>query len=113
MRGAIPFKQFLKLQSDWLIKQQNFDLIETYIEKNNNLENGENLIKYYAYSFIPAPKTLYENIYQVEPGENILIDLKKFDIIKKNIGIYPMVRTIIFFLTKLKKKISKKDLKIS
>jgi hypothetical protein len=40
-------EQFLKLQSDWLIKQQNFDLIETYIDKNNNLENGENLIKYY------------------------------------------------------------------
>ena len=43
----ISKEQFLKLQSDWLIKQQNFDLIETYIEKNNNLENGENLIKYY------------------------------------------------------------------
>ena len=40
-------EQFLKLQSDWLIKQQNFDLIETYIDKNKNLENGENLIKYY------------------------------------------------------------------
>ena len=43
----ISKEQFLKLQSDWLIKQQNFDLIETYIDKNNNLENGENLIKYY------------------------------------------------------------------
>ena len=43
----ISKEQFLKLQSDWLIKQQNFDLIETYIDKNKNLENGENLIKYY------------------------------------------------------------------
>jgi len=43
----ISKEQFLKLQSDWLIKQQNFDLIETYINKNKNLENGENLIKYY------------------------------------------------------------------
>ena len=43
----ISKEQFLKLQSDWLIKQQNFDLIETYINKNKNLENEENLIKYY------------------------------------------------------------------
>ena len=43
----ISKEQFLKLQSDWLIKQQNFDLIETYINKNKNLENGENLIKHY------------------------------------------------------------------
>jgi hypothetical protein len=43
----ISKEQFLKLQSDWLIKQKNFDLIETYIDKNKNLENGENLIKYY------------------------------------------------------------------
>ena len=43
----ISKEQFLKLQSDWLIKQQNFDLIEIYIDKNKNLENGENLIKYY------------------------------------------------------------------
>ena len=41
----ISKEQFLKLQSDWLIKQKNFDLIETYIDKNKNLENGENLIK--------------------------------------------------------------------
>ena len=43
----ISKEQFLKLQSDWLIKQQNFNLIETYIDKNKNLENGENLVKYY------------------------------------------------------------------
>ena len=45
-------EQFLKTKSDWLIKQQNFDLIETYIEKNKNLENGENLIKYYLNSYL-------------------------------------------------------------
>ena len=45
-------EQFLKIQSDWLTKQQNFDLIETYIEKNKNLENGENLIKFYLNHYL-------------------------------------------------------------
>ena len=43
----ITKEQFLKIKSDWLIKQKNFDLIEMYLEKNKNLENGSNLIKYY------------------------------------------------------------------
>ena len=41
-------EQFLKIKSDWLIKQQNFNLIETYLEKNKNLDNRSNLIKYYV-----------------------------------------------------------------
>ena len=40
-------EQFLKIKSDWLIKQRNLDLIETYVEKNKNLENQSTLIKYY------------------------------------------------------------------
>jgi len=40
-------EQFLKLKSDWLIKQKNLDLIETYIEKNKNLESQSKLIKHY------------------------------------------------------------------
>ena len=40
-------EQFLKIKSDWLIKQKNLDLIETYVEKNKNLENQSKLIKYY------------------------------------------------------------------
>ena len=40
-------EQFLKIKSDWLIKQKNLDLIETYIEKNKNLESQQKLIKYY------------------------------------------------------------------
>jgi len=40
-------EKFLKIKSDWLIKQQNFNLIETYLEKNKNLDNRSNLIKYY------------------------------------------------------------------
>ena len=41
-------EQFLKIKSDWLVKQQNLNLIETYLEKNKNLENRSNLIKYYV-----------------------------------------------------------------
>jgi len=64
----ISKEQFLKLQSDWLIKQQNFDLIETYIEKNKNLENGENLIKYYLNSYLSRADlskacNIFEKIY--------------------------------------------------
>jgi len=64
----ISKEQFLKLQSDWLIKQQNFDLIETYIEKNKNLENGENLIKYYLNYYLSRADlskacNIFEKIY--------------------------------------------------
>ena len=41
-------EQFLKIKSDWLVKQQNLNLIETYLEKNKNLNNRSNLIKYYV-----------------------------------------------------------------
>jgi len=41
-------EQFLKIKSDWLVKQQNLNLIETYLEKNKNLDNRSNLIKYYV-----------------------------------------------------------------
>ncbi len=43
----ITKEEFFKIKSDWLIKQQNLKLIETYIEKNQNLENEIDLIKYY------------------------------------------------------------------
>jgi len=43
----ISKEQFLKIKSDWLIKQQDFKLIETYLEKNKNLENESILIRYY------------------------------------------------------------------
>ena len=41
-------EQFLKIKSDWLLKQNNLNLIETYLEKNKNLDNRPNLIKYYV-----------------------------------------------------------------
>jgi len=43
----ITREEFLKIKSEWLIKQQNLDLIEMYLSKNKNLENKSSLIKYY------------------------------------------------------------------
>jgi len=40
-------EEFLKMKSDWLIKNQDFKLMEAYLEKNNNLENGSPLVRYY------------------------------------------------------------------
>ena len=44
-------------------------------------------MKYFAYSFVPAPNTIFENVSQLEPGENISINLNNLDINKKNTGI--------------------------
>ena len=52
-------------------------------EKSSTKISKSNLKKYFTYSFIPAPHTLFENVYQLEPGENILINLKKLNINKK------------------------------
>ena len=52
-------------------------------EKSSTKISKNNLKRYFTYSFIPAPHTLFENIYQLEPGENILINLKKLNINKK------------------------------
>ena len=45
-------EQFLKIKSDWLIKQQDFQLIENYFEKNKSLDNESNLIRYYIDHFL-------------------------------------------------------------
>ena len=42
-----------------------------------------NLKRYFTYSFVQAPYTLYENIYQIEPGENIFINSENLNIVKK------------------------------
>ena len=60
-------------QLDGIILDKN---ISTKISKDN-------LKKYFIYSFIPAPRTLFENIFQLEPGENIFIDLKNLNTSKK------------------------------
>ena len=43
----IDSEQFLKIKSDWLLKQKDLDLLEIYLEKNQNLKNQSNLIKFY------------------------------------------------------------------
>jgi len=53
------------------------------VDKNCSTKvSRKNLKKYFTYSFIPAPHTLFENIYQLEPGENILINLQNLNINK-------------------------------
>ena len=52
--------------------------------KNVNLTpNPISLKKYFIYSFIPAPQTIYKNIYKVKHSENIKINLKSYSINKK------------------------------
>ena len=43
----ISSEQFLEIKSNWLLKQKNLNLIETYLTKNENLKNDSILIKYY------------------------------------------------------------------
>jgi len=54
------------------------------LDKNSSLNlSQKNLKRYFSYSFIPAPYTPFENIFQLEPGENIFIDLKGLNINKR------------------------------
>ena len=54
------------------------------LDKNTSSNlSTKNLKKYFTYSFIPAPNTIFENIFQVEPGENIYLDVKNNSIKKK------------------------------
>ena len=58
---------------DYFIFSSQLDAI--FLDKNLSKKvSKEHLKKYYAYSHVPAPNTLFENIYQLEPGENIFID---------------------------------------
>ena len=44
----ITKEQFLKVKSDFLIKKNDFGLIEKYLTNNENLQNGSELIKFYV-----------------------------------------------------------------
>jgi asparagine synthase (glutamine-hydrolysing) len=39
----------------------------------NNLKN------YFSYSHVPAPKTIFDNVFQLEPGENFIINTKNLN----------------------------------
>ena len=52
-------------------------------EKISKKISKKNLKKYFTYSFVPAPNTIFENISQLEPGENILINAKNLNSSKK------------------------------
>ena len=77
-------------------------------DKKNIFEiDRNNLKKFLIMSHLPAPHTLYKNIYQVKPGENITIDLKNLEIKKEKYwDIEDGSDYNIFF-----KKIEKKDFK--
>ena len=54
------------------------------VDKENEFKiDKNNLKKYLIMSHLPAPHTLYKNIYQVEPGQNIIINLKNLEIKKE------------------------------
>ena len=43
----ISKEQFLIIKSNWLVQQQDLNLIETYLSKNSSLEEGSGLVRYY------------------------------------------------------------------
>ncbi len=53
----ITREEFLKIKSDWLIKQKNLILIEEYLSKNNNLPYGDKLITYYLDYYLSHANT--------------------------------------------------------
>ena len=49
-------------------------------ENTNKTLSTDGLQKYHAYSFVPAPFTIYKNIFQVKPGEYLEIDVKNIQV---------------------------------
>ena len=54
------------------------------------MTNRNAIKKYFIYSFIPAPTTIYKNIYKVKHAENIKINLQN-KTINKNIYYEPQI----------------------
>ncbi len=52
----ITEKEFLRLKSDWLIKNSNFDLIEEYLKKNEILDDNPKLSKYFVDHYLSESK---------------------------------------------------------
>ena len=59
--------------------------------KNLNLNlNYLNLKKYCAYGYFPSTLTPYDNIFKLEPGHNLFLNIKKFNIIKEKYWEYKL-----------------------
>ena len=52
----ITENEFLRLKSDWLIKNSNFDLIEEYLKKNEILNDNPKLSKHYIDHYLSESK---------------------------------------------------------
>ena len=52
----ITEKEFLRLKSDWLIKNSNFDLIEEYLKKNEILDDSPKLSKHFIDYYLSESK---------------------------------------------------------
>ena len=55
----------------------------TLDDKISKKISRNNIKKFFSYSFVPAPQTIFENIFQVEAGENIIINAKNLRVDKK------------------------------
>ena len=70
-----------------------------FLDKNIDKSISQNnLEKYFAYSFVPAPKTIFKNIFQVKPGEYISINSNTLEYKKNLLGIYVMDQTLIYLI---------------
>lgn len=81
----ITNEEFLKIKSDWLLKQKNLDLIENYLKKNTNLINESILIKYYIDYYLSRADLkkscdLFENI-NLELRDNYVLKFKIYCLI--------------------------------
>jgi len=56
--------------------QLNGILVDNEVKLNLSKDN---LKKYFAYSHVPAPKTIFDNIFQLEAGENLIINSKNLN----------------------------------
>jgi len=73
---------YYKLENDYFLFSSQLKGMFQDKQKNSKI-SLENLKKYYAFSFVPAPNTIFENIYQVCPGETIRISANKLELEKK------------------------------
>ena len=84
----ITNEEFLKIKSDWLLKQKNLDLIEIYLIKNKNLKNNSDLIKYYVNYYLSRSDLkkscdIFNNL-NMKLDNNYLIKFKIYCLINSN-----------------------------